>query len=331
MAAQRDVVDITDSPGTTSLRPPPVQADHPPALSLSSSSSSSASSPPLTCSSRPPADTDITLDSVHQFSSYDDLKRFIHAYVLARGFEARWDTKGGENSMQQHGGNAHCWCSEKPPADGKADKKVTPQQLTNAARGCVKSACQWKVCWGRHTVTVSGKHEWVWHLTPKRVLDHNHPLLQSPNVTAVHSLRHVPPEMERLLRRCLSIGMTGESKLRRLCELETGCEVDHSVFHNLLNQVKHSMGVSVLSCGEFKLLLAWLEEEQDAQRAYARYDITEDREVCRVMYMSRDCAITSSATAKSSSWTRLTKPTASAGLSSWSAASMSTSTQSSSP
>ena len=124
--------------------------------------------------------------------------------------------------MQQHGGNAHCWCSEKPPADGKADKKVTPQQLTNAARGCVKSACQWKVCWSRHTVTV------------------------------------------------------------------TGCEVDHSVFHNLLNQVKHSMGVPVLSCGEFKLLLAWLEEEQDAQRAYARYDTTEDREVCRVMYMARD-------------------------------------------
>ena len=74
----------------------------------------------------------------------------------------------------------------------------------------------------------------MWHLTQKRVLQHNHELSKLLNTGKIHSRRHVLPEMDPILRRLLTVGITGEAKLRRYVELQIGREIDRGVFHNQL-------------------------------------------------------------------------------------------------
>ena len=154
-------------------------------------------------------------------------------------------------------------------------------------RGFVRSGCTWKVCWNRF-INRSGQS--AYHLTTTRTLTHNHPLPDSPDTTTIYSLKKVTVAIEDLLLGLLNCDITGESQLRRFVEQQTQQRVEQSVFHHLLNKLKAQIGVAQRSgeTGEFKQLLLWCVTDISAHDAYARFDVTENHEICRLLYMSRD-------------------------------------------
>ena len=199
-----------------------------------SSSSSSSPSAPLAASSAEPlvkieADSNdpkdpsqITANSAHSFSSYDDLKAFFSKYAAARGFQTKATYTGGVNSSS-HRGSMKCWCSEEPPAVVEEEKRPVPsyhplRQLhtkTSQHSGKqVKCGCLWVVKFSRRE---DGKY-WLTNQKGSRVLEHNHPLLE-PNRQAViiDSLRNVTPALQEEVRAMITSGMhCGEVECRFL-------------------------------------------------------------------------------------------------------------------
>ena len=115
-------------------------------------------------------------------------------------------------------------------------------------------------------------------------------LPDSPDTTTIYSLKKVTVAIEDLLLGLLNCDITGESQLRRFVEQQTQQRVEQSVFHHLLNKLKAQIGVAQRSgeTGEFKQLLLWCVTDISVHDAYARFDVTENHEICRLLYMSRD-------------------------------------------
>jgi hypothetical protein len=127
----------------------------------------------------------------------------------------------------------------------------------------------------------------VWHVT-KRALLHNHDLLPVDQPRPIASLSNVPDGAKDLLSGLLRCGVQGESVLRRVAEAQLSTQFEESVFHNLLNSVRRSQGVSLGSEGEFKQLLLWLAQQVEDQKGVARFSTTSERQLDAVFYMSHD-------------------------------------------
>ena len=224
----------------------------------------------------------------------------------------RWTGKGGAETAV-HGGAAECWCKDVPPdpnkpaarGGSKHDKKEKER------KGHLKTGCPWRVCWNRKQalgrISGTAEKQYVWHCTPTRVLAHNHPLTPpiATDSQTITSLHDIPAEVEDMLRSLVVAGLSGEGKLRRFVEMQLKSSIEDSVFHNLLNRVKASVGMSILGEGEFKQLCLWLWAQMEEAGVFTRFD-ADSTEISRVMYMSPDMRYNSSATCRCSAWTQPT-------------------------
>ena len=230
---------------------------------------------------------ELTHETVHEFLSYEDLQSFFKGFSRRHGFEVRWDA-GGRPDGAAHSGAARCWCSGVPSATNSlgsiniAAQRIRHEKLT--VRGRVKSGCLWRVCFNR----TGEKGEWMWHVTKQRQLQHNHDLLPVDQPRPIASLSNVPDSAKDLLSGLLRSGVQGEAVLRRVAQAQLQMHFEESVFHNLLNSIRRSLGVCSSGEGEFKQLLLWLAQQMEEQKGVARFSTTSERQLDIVFYMSRD-------------------------------------------
>ena len=235
----------------------------PPVIDLLSSSA--AASVDNSSVGQPPLAAELTDISVHEFKSYEGLQCFFRTYGRRHGFEPRWDCAGRPGGTS-HSGSVECWCRSAPPATNSL-KAINismrrHRQERLEVRGQLKCRCPWRVCFNR---TGEKEESWTWQVTKKRSLAHNH-VLQPIGPTTVTSLLQVPSGAKDLLSALVRCGVQGESVLRRVAEEQLHTQFDASVFHNLLNGVRQSHGVSLGGEGEFKLLLLWLAQQVEDRK-----------------------------------------------------------------